>query len=392
MAVSPTPQSINRESRAPLGAFLWHWLKGILYKRHSFFYRFTLAKASNLLKTLWAYGTRQKVVNAYPPVLKIDLSPLCNLHCPVCVHASPKENSHFLAQQHFDSDHMMSVEAFQKIIDEVKGKTQAVYLYLMGEPFMHPHVIEMSRYAHEAGLNVLVSSHFSFKFPDKKIAEIAHSGITHLELSIDGATQEIYEQTRVGGRLEWVLDNLERLVAYKKAHRLTYPKIEVQCLAFDHNRHQIADLRARVKALGVDMFTREEGDVGSWAEMAADNFNITGPKEDKWIPACNWPYASMVIKYNGDAVPCCLYNMGKEFSKDSSLSMATGNVFTEGVKGVWNNEAYQTVRRYVSKPSLINSEKSLENNYCYGCPQVSRGTFKDVIVSDGTQYNIRINQ
>ena len=40
------PQSINRESKAPLGAFLWHWLRGILYKRHSLFHQFTLKKAA----------------------------------------------------------------------------------------------------------------------------------------------------------------------------------------------------------------------------------------------------------------------------------------------------------------------------------------------------------
>lgn len=385
-------QSINRESRAPLGAFLWHWLKGILYKRHSFFHQFTLSKGRNLLLSLLAYVGRQSAVRYYPPVLKVDLSPLCNLHCPVCVHASPKENSNLLAQQYFDSTHMMSVGDFKKIVDEVKGKTQAIYLYLMGEPFMHPHICEMSQYANNAGLNVLVSSHFSFKFPDKKIAEIANSGITHLELSIDGATQDIYEVTRIGGNLEFVLDNLQRLVAYKKQHGLQYPKIEVQCLTFDHNRHQVKELERKVTDLGIDMFTTEDGDVGSWAEMAANNFNITAPKEDKLIPACQWPYAAMVIKYNGDAIPCCLFNMGKEFSKDENQSMALGNVFQDGVMNVWNNKAYQTIRRYVSKPSLVTTEKSLEHNFCYGCPQVSRGTFKDVIVSDGTRYDIRINQ
>jgi len=385
-------QSINRETRAPLGTFLWHWLKGILYKRHSFFHQFTFLKASNLLKSLLSYVTKKPRANYYPPVLKIDLSPLCNLHCPVCVHASPKENSNLLAQQNFDSSHMMSIESFKKLIDEVKGKTQAVYLYLMGEPFMHPHICEMSKYANDAGLNVLVSSHFSFKFPDKKIAEIANSGITHLELSIDGATQDIYEVTRIGGNLDYVLDNLERLVTYKKQHHLYYPKIEVQCLTFDHNRHQVVKLKRIVTALGVDMFTTEEGDVGSWAEMAADNFNITGPKEDKVIPACQWPYAAMVIKYNGDAIPCCLFNMGKEFSRDEGQSMSLGNVFNDSIMKVWNNDAYQTVRKYVSNPSLVTRDKSLEHNYCYGCPQVSRGTFKDVIVSDGTRYDIRINQ
>lgn len=385
-------QSINKESKKPLGTFLWFWLRGIIYKRDALFYRFTLGKAINLAKTLWGYITKSETANWYPPILKIDLSPLCNLHCPVCVHATPKDNSNILATQAFDSSQRMSVDSYKKVIDEVKGKTQAVYLYLMGEPFMHPQVLEMSRYAADASLNVMVSSHFSFRFPDDRIAEIARSGITHLEVSIDGSTQDIYEQTRIGGHLDWILDNLQRLIDYKKQNNLVYPKVEIQFLAFDHNRHQIEAVRDVARRLQVDMFTVEDGDVGSWAEMAAENFDITGPQPDKPVPACHWPYASMVIKYNGDAVPCCLFNMGKEFSKDPAQSLSLGNVFKDGISAVWNNAAYRKVRHYVSKPSRINSEKDLEKNFCYGCPQLSRGTFKDVIVSDGTRYDIRINQ
>ena len=144
---SINPQSINKDTKQPLGHFLWHWLKGIIYKRHSFFHKFTIKKLWNLSKSIFSYLTKKQKADYYPPVIKIDLSPLCNLHCPICVHAAPKDNSNILSQQHFDSSHMMSVESFKKIIDEVKGKTQSVYLYLMGEPFMHPHICEMSKYA-----------------------------------------------------------------------------------------------------------------------------------------------------------------------------------------------------------------------------------------------------
>jgi len=385
-------QSINKESSQALGPFLLHWVKGTLYKRHSFFHQFTFKKALNLSKSVFTYARKKDHGNYYPPMVKIDLSPLCNLHCPICVHATPKENSNLLAQQSFDSSHMMSVEDFKKIIDEIKGKTLSVYLYLMGEPFMHPHLFEMTRYASDAGLNVLVSSHLSFKFPDKKIADIIHSGITQLEVSIDGASQEIYEQTRIGGNLEQVLNNLERIARYKIEHNLKYPKLEVQCLTYDHNRHEVPLLKQRIDALNIDMFTVEPGDRGSWAEMAAENFNITSNKKEKAIPACHWPYASMTIKYNGDALPCCLFNMGKEFSKDPSQSKALGNVFRDGVSNVWNNDNYKNIRRYVSNPELVENEEELKNSFCYGCPQMNTGTIKDVIVSDGEVYDIRINQ
>ncbi len=383
---------INKKTDKPLSNFLWHWFSGIIYKRHSFLHQLTLKKTLNLGHSIFSYLFRREQAQYLPPVLKVDLSPLCNLHCPICVHATPKEHSNLLSQQHFDSSQVMPFDQYKKIIDEVKGKTQAIYLYLMGEPFMHPQICEMSSYANDASLNVLVSSHFSFKFPDKKIAEIANSGITHLEVSMDGATQEVYEQTRVGGRLDYVLDNLTRLCAYKKAHNLRYPKIEVQCLAYDHNRHEVEVLRQKLMPLGIDMFTTEEGDVGSWAELAAENFNITANKPDMAIPSCHWPYAAMVIKYDGDAIPCCLFNMGKQFAKEPDRAMTLGNVFEKGVATVWNDKPYRDLRRYVAKPSLVDSETELQNSYCYGCPQLSVGTIRETIASDSPEFNIRTNQ
>jgi MoaA/NifB/PqqE/SkfB family radical SAM enzyme len=387
------PKPISEEEKTGIfGGFLWFWLKGILYKHHSFSHRLTLKKAFNLFKSLISYALKTEQVNYLPPVLKIDLSPLCNLHCPICVHATPREGSNLLNQQAFNSDQRMPVEEFRNIISQVAGKTQAVYLYLMGEPFMHPEFCTMSRIAHDAGLNVLVSSHFSFKFSDRKIEEIAHSGITHLELSIDGPTQEIYEQTRVGGNLEHVFYNLERLSAYKKEHGLKYPKIEVQCLTFEHNRDHVEQLKQRLEPYDIDKFTDEHGDVGSWAEMAAENFNVLSPKPNLPIPTCHWPYAAMVIKYDGDVIPCCLFNMGKQFAKEPDRSMVLGNAFEQSVAEIWDGKPYRDLRKYVSKPELVLQDKSLEKTYCYGCPQVCSTELKETVMPEDGEFIIRTNR
>ena len=49
----------------------------------------TARKAVNLAACGAAYLLGRQTVPAWPTVVKIDISPLCNLRCTVCVHARP---------------------------------------------------------------------------------------------------------------------------------------------------------------------------------------------------------------------------------------------------------------------------------------------------------------
>src|SRR5437899_10698072 len=99
----------------------------------------------------------------------------------------------------------MSLTDYRRIIDEVGGHSLAVSLYYLGDPYAHPQADEFCRVAFDAGLNVHVSSNLSYRWSDRRIAEVARSGVTHLTACVDGATQDVYERNRVGGRLPWVL-------------------------------------------------------------------------------------------------------------------------------------------------------------------------------------------
>src|SRR5580658_7544113 len=53
----------------------------------------TIRKAHNLAKVAFAYATKSEKVHALPPILKIDISPICGLQCPSCLHANPEGRS-----------------------------------------------------------------------------------------------------------------------------------------------------------------------------------------------------------------------------------------------------------------------------------------------------------
>jgi MoaA/NifB/PqqE/SkfB family radical SAM enzyme len=64
-----------------------------------------------------------------------------------------------------------------------------------------------------------------------------------LIISIDGTTQEVYEQYRVGGKLEKVLQGARRVVKWKKELKSRTPFIIFQFLVVKPNEHQIEELR-----------------------------------------------------------------------------------------------------------------------------------------------------
>ena len=84
-------------------------------------------------------------------------------------------------------------------------------------------------------ITTFVSSNFSFNFGREEIKRIADSGLTSLTVCLDGMTQDIYERTRVKGRVDYIINNLKYLQQYKAENNRKFPFIEVQFLKYPHN-------------------------------------------------------------------------------------------------------------------------------------------------------------
>lgn len=312
-------------------------------------------------------------VPAMPAVLKIDVSPICNLRCPVCVHADPGPLP-VLEKQEF-AGKRMDLSSFERIVEEARGKVSAFSLYYLGDPFMHPQIDEMCRMAFDAGINVHLSTNFSFKFSDERIAAICESGVTHLTVCVDGFSQDTYGRTRVGGKIAYVLSNLERVLEYRRKHGRAYPKVEVQYIKFQHNLHQVGEALAYFERIGVDHTETFWGMINNYTDLGPEHFEVTASKPKRTVPRCPWPYGAMTIKYNGDVIPCCVYRIGPQYEA-SGETKAFGNVFDDGgVEAIWNSKAYRDARRLVVDPSAAERDPSLKEHFCYACPALYESTY-----------------
>ena len=323
-------------------------------------------KATNLAVAGAHYVAASERVGAWPSIVKIDISPLCNLRCTVCVHAAPNGNPE-LEKQSFRAAQRMSLEQYSKIIDEIAGRTSAVSLYYLGDPLMHPDLDEMAALARASGLNVHVSTNFSFDLDEKRLDRLAASGVTHFTVCVDGLTQEAYGRTRVGGQIGTVLRNLRGLLRARTAAGSQYPRVEVQYLKYHHNLGELEGARMLFQSLGVDHVTEYWGSLHNYTDLDPERAVVGAPKATGALPRCYWPWVSMVIKWNGDVIPCCNHRLSAQHA-DGGDSRVLGNVFDSGVLAVWNAPDYRAVRRIAKDPTRAEAAGEATGSFCYGCP------------------------
>jgi MoaA/NifB/PqqE/SkfB family radical SAM enzyme len=357
---------MRRSSQTWASSHLVNMLSNIR-RRRSWLGDATPRQLANLLLAGAEFSMKREKIRAWPVILKVDISPLCNLRCTYCVHAPPPAGAP--TTQLFNARQRMSLEDFARIVEEVAGKSMALSLYYLGDPLVHPDLDEMCRIARRGRLNSHISTNFSFNLSDERLCSLVTSGLTHLTVAVDAMRQETYERTRVGGRLDVVLDNLERLLRIRRELGQARPHVEVQFIKFQHNLGEMADAARWCSDRGVDQFTTYWGNLHNYEDVAPDEYEVFGPKANGLLPQCTWPYFSLQIKYNGDVIPCCYYREAEQYRADGDARIV-GNVFQTGVWDVWNSPPYRQLRRLVANPERAGRDPTLAETFCQGCSAV----------------------
>ena len=110
---------------------------------------------------------------------------------------------------------MLESNFFNETIDSIYKDLIYLIFYFQGEPYLNPAFLDMVAYARKKGLYTATSTnaHYLTEANAKKTVE---SGLDRLIISIDGTTQEVYEQYRVGGKLDKVIECARQIVKWKK--------------------------------------------------------------------------------------------------------------------------------------------------------------------------------
>jgi len=205
-------------------------------------------KVLNLFLARFHFNARSSLLLSRPFGLVVDPSNMCQLACPGCVHSTRLEDLKL-----FDwPSGTLSQECFSALLKLYGPYAIGVYFCNYGEPLLNLATPKLIRLAKTYLLGTALSTSLSIrKFDADAYVE---SGLDLMVLSIDGATQPVYEQYRRNGDIELVFSNIRKLVSAKRRLGKRTPVLSWNFLAFEHNAHEIPQAVRMAHRLGVNRF------------------------------------------------------------------------------------------------------------------------------------------
>jgi radical SAM protein with 4Fe4S-binding SPASM domain len=295
------------------------------------FSKLTAARLWNGIKVLSSFYlsrfTKKPVQWGYPVSISFEPTTSCNLRCPECP---------------------SGLREFTRPTGMLKKD-----------------FLEMVKYASSKGIYTATSTNAHY-LTDDAARKTIESGLDRLIISIDGTTQDVYEQYRIGGKLDKVLEGARNIVKWKKELNSKTPFVFFQFLVVKPNEHQIEDVKRLAKEIGVDEVRFKTAQVYDFENDPNKLIPETG-KYSRYIKNQDGTYSAKnklanhcwklwhanVISWDGLVVPCC-------FDKDAMHQL--GNLKNESFKKIWHNSNYKQFRS-----ELMSSRKNID--ICSNCSE-----------------------
>ncbi len=291
-------------------------------------YRLTWKRLANLYLSRWELARLRPVLRARPSRLVIEPTNVCNLRCPYC---------HTGAGRFGRRPAMMRLEPYLAVLDEIGDYLLLVEVFNWGEPMLHPQLPAFVAAASTRGIATRVNTNLSIPFTSHDAERLVTSGLTELFVSIDGATQEVYERYRVGGDLAKVIENCRLVAAAKRRLGTDRPRLTLQFLEFPSNvgdgdaiRQLAASLDMRLFALRGAVPDPEWGRRTGWPPW----FLMHAPHP------CPFLWGQPVLTVDARVAPC--RGVVQSFDDFAVLGDTPGDART--FHEAWNHERYRVAR------------------------------------------------
>lgn len=194
------------------------------------------------------YGFYGRLKKEFPSQVIVDLNEACNYECVHCPQGRMKREGRL-------SGARLPKELSKKMVDEVarhgRGITQQIRYTADGEPFLHPDIMEILRYASlNSGTVVSVTTNGSL-LDGEMMADLQKAGLGLIDFSLDAFYEDTYAEIRVNGNLDSVRNNVLKMLDMRR--RLgSSTKIVVSFVLQDRNRNEADEFRKYWEAQGAD--------------------------------------------------------------------------------------------------------------------------------------------
>jgi radical SAM protein with 4Fe4S-binding SPASM domain len=276
-----------------------------------------------------------------PYSVSIEPTTACNLACPECPSGLKKFSR---------PTGKLTLETNKNILSQIGKQLFYINYYFQGEPFLNPEFLAFVREAkkHKIYTSTSTNAHFITK---QKALEIVESGLDRLIISIDGITQKTYENYRINGSLEKVIEGTKNLTEAKKQIKSNLPHLIFQFLVVKQNEHEVHEIFQLAKRLGIDevrlksaqVYNFENGNVlipeNESFSRYVKNKNGTYRLKSKPVNHCWRMWSSCVFTWDAKIVPCC-------FDKDAMFLIGAIDNYINFAT-IWHSKTYMKFREQI---------------------------------------------
>jgi MoaA/NifB/PqqE/SkfB family radical SAM enzyme len=196
-----------------------------------------ISKLLRFAKGLLTMLRRPIVMKDYPIHLQLESTDACNLNCTTCSRDILVEKASLLGG-----------ELWRRIIDEMRPTN--INVSGIGEPFLHPDIYEIIKYAKSRGAGVNCATNFTrIRDNDRELVEC---GIDQLKVSIDAVDAETFRLIRGEDSWQEIIDNIREVNVWKEKLGSTTPSVRFNFALQQFNYLQCVDLVELAKELEVD--------------------------------------------------------------------------------------------------------------------------------------------
>ena len=293
-----------------------------------------------------------------PQIARLESCIICQLKCPCCkIEEFYNENP--------PAVRYLSSDDFYKFIKK-NPFIKIIELSNNGEIFLNPELKEIIKIANIHKVVLTARNGANFNYVSNEVLEAMVKYKFHsLNVAIDGATPETYKIYRVGGNLNRVIENIERLNFYKKKFNSMYPILYFQFIIFGHNEHEIPMVKKLAKELKMRLYFKRNlfhdySPINN-PEYVAKELNLSKIVVDnslniepqiKRMDSCTQLWFEPQIQCDGTFLGCC------------SQYYDTGlNVFENGLEDVLNSSIVVHAKNILCKKEEVDN-----NSMCAKCP------------------------
>lgn len=311
----------------------------------------------------------------------LELTTACNYACSCCPRPRMTRPQGSMPLEHAQ-DVLHKIAAYRKrhpLLENYAEIRHPIFLHVMGEPLLYPHLLELLRYGQRLGLDFALVTNASL-LTREMTHELLDVGLHSIVMSLNAPDADSYAYTGGSTSFEQAVHNVQTFVAQRIRRNGVLPRIEIQLLSTrdvdlaacslveseEQVKQQLAFWSGFVRRLerhaGLMIDDRE---AGSWPQALQrppwEPAHYLPLGRNIWLVvkrACNFanallPTGSTVRPATSGRCPfgspertLCIFQDGSTSycSLDYDNQVNLGNVFEESIKTIWTGKRMSRIR------------------------------------------------